>query len=68
MGRILRDVSERTLIVQGADEVDRIEGTTDRRRYIFSSRFLYDDVYEVKIIRRVGSYYPRSKQNGKRVR
>lgn len=36
MGRILRDVSERTLIVQGKDEV-----------------------YEVKLISRVGSYYPK---------
>lgn len=64
MGRILRDVSERTLIVQGADEVDRLQGINDSRRFIFKSKFLYDDVYEVKLISRVGSYYPRRKHNG----
>ena len=64
MGRILRDVSERTLIVQGEDEVYRMQTINRDGKYIFSSRLLYDDVYEVKLISRVGSYYPKSKHNG----
>lgn len=64
MGRILRDVSERNLIVQGKDEVYRIQAITDSRKYIFKFKHLYDDVFSISLISRVGSYYPKVKHNG----
>ena len=57
-GRIISDISKRVLIVEGKSELDRIlhlkEGEKDQ---IINVKKLGKEVYEIELIRNVGSFY-----------
>lgn len=56
MSRIIRDVSKRVLIVKGEEIVRHIE-QCNKNRDIIKAKNLHDDIWQVELIRRVGSYY-----------
>lgn len=53
--RIISDTTIRTLIVKGIDEVKRIK-QVNRDEHIFKVGKIAKDVYEIKLIYRVGDY------------
>ena len=56
--RIISDTTIRTLIVKGIDEVKRIK-QVNRDEHIFKVDEIAKDVYEIKLIYRVGDYMKR---------
>ena len=56
--RIISDTTIRTLIVKGTDEVKRIK-QVNRDEHIFKVDEIAKDVYEIKLIYRVGDYMKR---------
>ena len=57
MNRIISDISKRVLIVEGEEEVRRILGVTNGDDCIVGTKKLADNVWEIEIIRRVGSFF-----------
>lgn len=59
MGRIISDISKRVMIVEGEEEVKRILSVVSRSdsNDIVETKKLADDVWEIEIIKRVGSFY-----------
>lgn len=55
---IISDVTIRTLIVKGTDEVERIKHL-NREKHIVKVTQKTSDIYEVKLIYRVGDYMPK---------
>lgn len=53
---ILSDVSKRVIVVKGINEVRRIEVINRTNKLIMNVKNLYEDVYEIELIYRVGSY------------
>jgi len=56
MSNIISDVSRRTLIVKGMAEVRWIE-LNNKDICIIKVKDLHDDIWQVDLIKRVGSYY-----------
>lgn len=57
-GRIISDISKRVLIVEGKDELDRILHLEENRKeHIINTKKLGKEVYEIELIRKVGSFY-----------
>lgn len=57
-GRIISDISKRVLIVEGKSELDRIlQLEENREEHIVNVKKLGNDVYEIELIRKVGSFY-----------
>lgn len=56
---IISDISKRTLIVRGVKKVRWIE-FCNKGRDIIKVKNLYNDVWQVDIIKRVGDYYKTS--------
>ena len=57
-GRIIRDISKRVLIVEGKSELDRILHLEENREeHIINVKKLGNEVYEIELIRKVGSFY-----------
>lgn len=61
MSNIISDVSKRTLIVKGMDEVRWIE-LCNKDKDIIKVKNLHDDIWQVDLIKRVGSYYRNMKK------
>ena len=55
---IISDVTIRTLIVKGIDEVERIK-MLNNNEYNIKSKKISSDIYEVQLIHRVGDYLER---------
>lgn len=59
-GRIISDISKRVLIVEGKSELDRIlQLEENREEHIVNVKKLGNDVYEIELIRKVGSFFVR---------
>jgi len=57
-GGIISDISKRVLIVEGRDELNRIMHIQEKdSERIIRYSFLGDDIYEIEIIQKVGSFY-----------
>jgi hypothetical protein len=56
MSVIIRDVSKRVIIVKGEKSVKWIE-QCNKKKDIIKVKNLHDDVWQVELIKRVGSYY-----------
>ena len=56
MSNILSDVSKRTLVVKGIEEIRRIENLNEGRD-IIKIKNLHDDIWQIELIKRVGDYY-----------
>lgn len=57
-GRIISDISKRVLIVEGRDELNRIMHIQEKdSERITRYRTLGNDIYEIEIIQKVGSFY-----------
>lgn len=57
-GRIISDISKRVLIVEGKSELDRILHLEENREeHIINVKKLGNEVYEIELIRKVGSFY-----------
>lgn len=57
-GRIISDISKRVLIVEGKDELDRILHLEENgKEHIINTKELGKEVYEIELIRKVGSFY-----------
>lgn len=54
MGRIISDISKREIIVEGIDEVERIEHI-NRNKCIVNIEIIAKDIYKVSLIGRVGT-------------
>lgn len=67
MSNIISDISKRILIVEGIEEVRRIE-SCNKGIDIIKVKNLYDDVWKIELIRRVGDYYRFGKQKNYKVR
>lgn len=53
---IIRDVSKRVLIVKGEKSVRWIE-QCNKNKDIIKAKNLHNDIWQVELIKRVGSYY-----------
>ncbi len=57
-GRIISDISKRVLIVEGKSELDRILHLEENKKeHIINVKKLGNEVYEIELIRKVGSFY-----------
>ena len=58
-GRIISDISKRVLIVEGEEELKRILSIPSREKNdnIVETKRLAENVWEIEIIKRVGSFY-----------
>ncbi|WP_251861069.1 hypothetical protein [Clostridium sp. Marseille-Q2269] len=56
LSNIISDISKRVLIVKGIEEVRRIK-LCNKERDIIKTKNLYDDIWEVELIKRVGDYF-----------
>jgi len=56
MGNIISDVSKRIMVVKGVPTVRHIEHCNNGRD-IIKVKELHDDIWEVELIKRVGTYY-----------
>lgn len=57
-GRIISDISKRVLIVEGKSELDRILHLEENGGdHIINVKKLDKDVYEIELIKKVGSFY-----------
>lgn len=63
-GRIISDISKRVLIVEGKSELDRIMHlqASDTER-ITNFKKLGNEVYEIEIISKVGTFYKKEELN-----
>ena len=55
---ILRDISKRTLVVEGEKEKDRIMRLKPAKEYYsIEAKQIGEDVWQIEMIYKVGSYY-----------
>ena len=56
MNNIISDISKRIMVVNGIAQVRWIERCNDNVD-IIKAKNLHDDIWQVELIRRVGTYY-----------